>query len=115
MGITVIDHGPFWKGTPKSRVFINADGAVDVDTEIVRKYPPPPIYVECELCGKPWQQVEWARFDIPFVCGHCASGTRSRSIAFGDVAGADDRAIRSVHAVLKALESEVKNVRRAAL
>lgn len=76
--------------------------------------PAPPIFVECELCARPWQQVEWARFEVPFVCAGC-SFSRRLGLQFGDVSSGDYRLIGGAHAVLKALEAEVDSVRRAAL
>lgn len=113
--VTIIDRVPFWKGKPKSRVFVDADGAIDMDMEFVRKYPAPPIYIECELCGVPHIQVEWARFGTPFVCGGCAFGRRHHGPAYGDTSWEDHRIICEAAAILKALEAEVENVRRTAV
>lgn len=78
-----------------------------------RAKPRPAIYLECELCGRAMQQVEWTRTLPPFICHGCTSAADRRrpGLKFGDVPLKDHDFLARAHAVLAALRNEVKNAR----
>jgi hypothetical protein len=67
--------------------------------------PAPPIYLECELCGRPEMQVAWTRQPPPAICLGC-TGTAKYGLSFEDVSMADHHFLGRAHAVLKTLREE---------
>ena len=83
--------------------------ASDGERFFQRLLAPPPIYVECVVCERPEQQVEWARRPEPLVCLGCGYRNRRevRSLRFGDCTRADYDFLVSAWGVLRAIEREV--------